>query len=240
IGECRTGTTTCTSGLWGGCDDEALPVTEVCGDTTDGDCDGRPDGITFLEDFEDDCSVPEATVTTDVPFDCVETPADAVDPSRTPEGDQSLRLQLAYVDRNIETIIEWQFSACIPDANGSATLYATTVPQGSAGLFFHPVFEGRGVQFRYTTDGAIAVAVDSEDGGSDVYVQPFTLGTNQWRTISWSFVAAGGTIAYALDGATFFEEQITGTVDGVFLRSQVSGANAEIDMLVDDVRFSSP
>jgi hypothetical protein len=41
-GECTLGTEACTAGVWGGCD-AILPVTEVCGDGKDNDCDGSID-----------------------------------------------------------------------------------------------------------------------------------------------------------------------------------------------------
>jgi streptogramin lyase len=41
-GNCQAGTMVCVEGLWGACDGESLPVTEVC-DGFDNDCDGQVD-----------------------------------------------------------------------------------------------------------------------------------------------------------------------------------------------------
>ncbi|MCX7944061.1 MAG: MopE-related protein [Deltaproteobacteria bacterium] len=42
-GECRDGVSTCSGGVWGGCEGQVLPVVEVCGDNKDNDCDGLTD-----------------------------------------------------------------------------------------------------------------------------------------------------------------------------------------------------
>ncbi|MBN1771175.1 MAG: hypothetical protein JXB32_07950, partial [Deltaproteobacteria bacterium] len=45
IGECVSGTQTCTAGVWGACAGSVGPTAEVC-DNRDNDCDGRTDGFT--------------------------------------------------------------------------------------------------------------------------------------------------------------------------------------------------
>ncbi len=42
-GVCHAGTETCTGGFWGNCTPDEEPVTEVCNDTLDNDCDGWVD-----------------------------------------------------------------------------------------------------------------------------------------------------------------------------------------------------
>lgn len=42
VGECKTGTQTCTNMAWGPCEGEVLPIAEVC-DAKDNDCDGMSD-----------------------------------------------------------------------------------------------------------------------------------------------------------------------------------------------------
>ncbi len=44
VGECSAGTRTCTSGVWSACVGDVTPVTEVCDDELDNDCDGTVDG----------------------------------------------------------------------------------------------------------------------------------------------------------------------------------------------------
>jgi hypothetical protein len=43
VGECVSGTRTCVSGSWGSCVGEVVPVSEVCNDGDDNDCDGDTD-----------------------------------------------------------------------------------------------------------------------------------------------------------------------------------------------------
>lgn len=47
---CGTGTETCNNGMWAACTAQQ-PVSEICNDKTDNDCDGKTDGL------DDDCSV---------------------------------------------------------------------------------------------------------------------------------------------------------------------------------------
>ena len=42
VGECRSGTETCSAGSWSSCSDQVIPVTETC-DGRDNDCDGEVD-----------------------------------------------------------------------------------------------------------------------------------------------------------------------------------------------------
>jgi len=52
VGECKTGTQTCTNGQWGACINQVLPAAEVCGDCLDNNCDGRKDeGCCRIESF---------------------------------------------------------------------------------------------------------------------------------------------------------------------------------------------
>jgi len=240
IGECRSGTTTCTSGLWGGCADEALPVVEVCGDTADSDCDSRPDGITFLEDFEDNCAMPEATVTTDVPLDCVETPVDTADPSRTPTGERSLRMELEYVDRVLVTALEWRFAACSSDERGGARLFIQEPLIGGANVGFlaHPNYSDDRARLM-ASSGETIVEVDRVDGGFDREELEFVLSPLVWYAIEWSFTD-GGRMEYFVNGVSVYIGTLTTDVDGIYLRAVVSGGGARAAMLVDDVTFSSP
>jgi hypothetical protein len=43
VGACHGGTQTCVSGAWGVCVNEVTPVTEICADNIDNDCDGTKD-----------------------------------------------------------------------------------------------------------------------------------------------------------------------------------------------------
>ena len=43
VGICSAGTQTCTAGSWGTCQNQVLPVAEVCDDTLDNDCDADTD-----------------------------------------------------------------------------------------------------------------------------------------------------------------------------------------------------
>ena len=55
IGECRTGTETCSSGSWGSCVGEVSPSTEIC-DDRDNDCDGQTDEGCAASCAHDKCS----------------------------------------------------------------------------------------------------------------------------------------------------------------------------------------
>jgi hypothetical protein len=43
VGTCHGGTQTCANGAWGACVNEVTPVTEICADNIDNDCDGTKD-----------------------------------------------------------------------------------------------------------------------------------------------------------------------------------------------------
>ena len=43
VGQCTKGTQQCENGTWGSCDGEVTPDQEMCGDSTDSDCDGATD-----------------------------------------------------------------------------------------------------------------------------------------------------------------------------------------------------
>jgi len=82
IGVCTNGTQTCTSGAWGSCIGEVLPVQEalsipwVCTDSQDNDCDG-------IADTDPECVAPVPTcyTVTDVPNKVC-----TVDPNNVPVG----------------------------------------------------------------------------------------------------------------------------------------------------------
>ena len=63
IGECHAGITTCTDGVWGACDGQAVPVDETCNEKDD-NCDGEVDEGVLSEcgtcgECERDCAGPE-------------------------------------------------------------------------------------------------------------------------------------------------------------------------------------
>jgi hypothetical protein len=43
VGVCQMGTQLCSGGMWGECQGAVLPITEICGDSLDNDCDGSTD-----------------------------------------------------------------------------------------------------------------------------------------------------------------------------------------------------
>ncbi len=49
VGECKAGVSTCTGGVWGGCEGDVMPVSEACANDKDDDCDGETD------DADTDC-----------------------------------------------------------------------------------------------------------------------------------------------------------------------------------------
>jgi hypothetical protein len=55
VGECVKGTQTCTNGQWRSCVGNVGPVTEVCGDNKDNDCDGQIDEGCNNNGNDNDC-----------------------------------------------------------------------------------------------------------------------------------------------------------------------------------------
>ncbi|MBI4143084.1 hypothetical protein HY480_04380, partial [Candidatus Uhrbacteria bacterium] len=243
IGECRTGTTTCTNGVWTACAQDVVPITEVCGDEADGDCDGRPDGITFLEDFEDNCAMPEATVTSDVPLECVETPVDTEDPSRTPVGSRSLGMRLELVGVNLQSILEWPIDACIPEVSGSIRIMLRSPFVESAGFLFHPQLidlSARLIYYRGGSGAALYVEEVRPDGGVVEHDIPIVMAPGRWFALSWSFTN-GNHLEYAIDGTTYYGEERSNTVEGVHLRVAVDTVlGATADVVIDDIRYATP
>ena len=62
VGLCAEGTETCVAGQWGACAGQVVPVSEVCADELDNDCDGLRDAA------DPDCSgLPTDPTVTDEP-----------------------------------------------------------------------------------------------------------------------------------------------------------------------------
>lgn len=237
IGSCHAGTTTCTSGILGGCIGDVVPAAEICGDTEDTDCDGRDDGMTFLEDFEDDCAVPEAIVTSDVPLECVETPVDSVDHSRMLAGNWSLRATLAHGDGDLGMQLDWPFSTCDLAVSGRLALYMVTTDR-LVQVGFNPLFSDERSYFVYRPNGTDDVAVTRNDGITTYDTVAVVIGLSGWYELHWSF-AATGEVVYAIDGTTFYSNTLDTAVVGMqFFARSFSGAN--VQLYIDDVRFSSP
>ncbi|MBI4450155.1 hypothetical protein HY634_03790, partial [Candidatus Uhrbacteria bacterium] len=241
IGECITGTITCSSGTWGVCASEVLPTDEACGDTADNDCDGIVDGIIRREGFEDpSCDLGDITFVQDVDsMSCVVTPGDVSDPVRTPTGAQSLMLSIVRGSNDRYAALEWRFDTCAPTATGSIDLHVAAETPGDMMVYVTPVFIGESVEFFYYGAGNAEVLVRNGDGVA-VNAQTVLLGVSEWHELSWSFTPSG-RFAYALDGAEFFSETIESSIIGAHLEFHVlrtPGANPRV--LIDDVTFSSP
>ncbi|MDO8463226.1 MAG: MopE-related protein [bacterium] len=230
----------CRTAWWGVCDGEVLPTQEICGDTLDSDCDGRDNGMTFLEDFEDDCAMPEATVTSDVPLTCVQTPVDTEDPNRTPIGSRSLAVDVTYQEGTTQAVFEWPMLFCASDVVGGVRIFPQVMIGGAnVGMLFQAMFATTAlVRFAASSEYA-RVEVVHADGSSFMEDLGMVLAMGRWYHITWQFTE-GERLAYFIDGVLVFETVLDVAIEGTRLRLVASSSTARIAMVIDEVSFVSP
>jgi hypothetical protein len=79
VGVCQYGTQTCSNGTWGSCQGAINPITEVCGNNLDDDCDGQVDELSQCPDFPPTCTCPSSPINANV-LDTVTLSAGCTDP----------------------------------------------------------------------------------------------------------------------------------------------------------------
>jgi hypothetical protein len=62
VGVCQYGTSTCSSGVWGMCAGNVDPITEICGNNLDDDCDGQVDEQSECPDLPPTCTCPTSPI----------------------------------------------------------------------------------------------------------------------------------------------------------------------------------